>query len=135
MATDSTARSESALQEAPANCPYCDRRTTGPFRSAHMREHVGFCETRWQPIATAPDGQRLRLGNEGDVSSMKVDTICPTFGTREDGRWKLNSFFLLPMPRGAFSTAYASSEPTHWLPRMPNAPRETAVLPKDHPND
>lgn len=72
----------------------------------------------WQPIESAPtDGTRLRLGNERDVSSMKVDGMCPTFGSFNGRQWDVSSYFIVPGGRYGLM----SSEPTHWLPQ------------KDHP--
>jgi hypothetical protein len=67
----------------------------------------------WQPIETAPkDGARLRLGNERDASSMRVDSMFKVTGVFERGRWQLNAFFTVPGGRyGAISVV-----PTHWLP-------------------
>lgn len=66
----------------------------------------------WEPIETAPkDGTRVRLGNERDVSSMKIDAMFKVTGAFERGRWQLNAFFTVSGGRyGAISEV-----PTHWL--------------------
>ena len=67
----------------------------------------------WQPIESAPmDGTRVRLGHELDTSSMKADTICPTFGHWDGERWITSCFFTFPGGRYGLVTG----QPTHWMP-------------------
>jgi len=49
----------------------------------------------WKPIAEAPmDGTRCRVGHTLDPNSMKVDTLCPTFGAYENSEWGCNNAFI-----------------------------------------
>lgn len=72
----------------------------------------------WLPVTDEQkDGQRYRLGHELDLSSMKVDSICPIYGSYENGGWKINAFFTYPaLVRGM---AQISAEPTHYYPGSP----------------
>lgn len=72
--------------------------------------------SEWKDIAIAPkDGTLVRLGNEKDASSMRVDSIFKTRGHFNGLSWELSSFFTVPGGRYGLM----SSEPTHWMPLEP----------------
>ena len=69
--------------------------------------------TTWQPIETAPrDGTRIRLGNELDASSMRLNAICPIMGEFDGREWGVSAFFVIPGGRYGSLT----DQPTHWMP-------------------
>jgi hypothetical protein len=71
----------------------------------------------WQPIETAPrDGTTVRLGHVMDPGSMKENTICPTRGSFENGRWELDSFFTC-------TDRMLRRIPTHWKPINQGEPK------------
>lgn len=69
----------------------------------------------WNDISSAPkDGTRVRVGHRLDPSSMKVNTICPTFGRFVDGEWQCESGFVCTDGMFRF-------DPTHWMPEGDDA--------------